>query len=110
VSKRIDPYVSNQLRALWQSGIAKHVSGVYEIVIAVVGMFGLLLVWTARFAMRNRSITRYLTRKGQLPPAQLPGPVFVTRALHPHRRSDLQLPEWRPIDTPSEVQDRTEEP
>ena len=108
MAKRIDPYVSKALHVAYKRGIADYIVGVYQIVVGTAGLIGCLLVWIARHAMLNRSTKEYLTAKKQVPPKQVRGPIFVTLAEHPHKRSDLKLPEWRPLETPSMLQDRRE--
>ena len=106
VAMRMDPYVSKTLRVAYKRGIADYAVGVYQIVVGTAGLIGCLLVWIARHAMLNRSAKDYLIAKKQLPPKQERGPIFVTLAEHPHKRTDLKLPEWRPLETPSTLQDR----
>ena len=100
-----DPYVSKQLHTAYRHGIADYLMGVYQIVVGLAGLVGLATVFVARYAM-NRSAKKYLIAKKRLPVEHPVGPVFAMRAEHPHKRSDLQLPEWKPIETPSTLQDR----
>ncbi len=99
-------YITRRLHETVKHGIAPCTVGVYQILVGLVGLFGLLLTWIARQAM-NRSIKPYLQAKKRIPPTRIVGPVFVSRALHPHgTRTDAQLPEWKPIERPSTLQDR----
>ena len=106
MAKRMDPDMSKALHVAYKRGIADYVVGVYQIVVGLAGLLGCILIWIARRAMLNRSAKDYLVAKKQLPPQQERGPIFVTLAEHPHKRTDLQLPEWRPLETPSTLQDR----
>ena len=103
---RMDRYVANTLRVSYEYGISNYVRGVYSIVVGLLGLVGCIGIGVARLTMLNRSAKEYLIAKKRRPPDQLIGPVFVTLMEHPHKRSDAKLPEWRPLELPSVLQDR----
>lgn len=105
--RKTDQYVVNALQLTYNHGISNYVGGVYDIVLGLLGCLGCACLWLFSCAMRNRSTKEYLVAKQRRPAEPKLGPVFVTLMEHPHRRSDAKLPEWRPLELPSAVQDRS---
>lgn len=100
------PYVVNRLRFLNEHGISKCLLGGCQIALALVELLGILVVKTTRFVMKRKTVTAYLVAKKIVPETPKIGPVFVTMATHPHKRSDTRLPEWREIESPSRIGER----
>lgn len=104
--KITDPYVKKNVGKIYKKGVEPCVVGVYQILVGLVGLTGVALTWIARLALK-RSPKPYQEAKKRSLIAPVKCPLFIGQAEHPHRtRTDKQLPQWRPIETPSTLQRR----
>jgi len=93
------------------NGIADYAVNVYKFSLSVIGFTCRVASDLAehglrRLELKNRSAEPYLRGKKQITEPPVGGPIFVTRAKHPHDRSDKTLPEWVPVESPATVRDR----